>query len=201
MIALLKKNLANIFTVARLILAAWLVFLALYSSQLILMFLIVLGCGILDALDGWAARRFNAETAIGAFLDRLADKIFICPVIVILAWCYWPRLEISLSFKLLTEGLVTVVISLELILLSGGLFGAIKGLDVSSNKWGKAKMVLQAAAVLAWFLLLILDRYFPEKILFFTLYVLINLFLIGAIGLAIKSLEGYWQRWQRRKGV
>jgi len=196
MIALLKKNLANIFTIIRLILAVWLVFLALYSSQLILMFLIVLGCGILDALDGWVARRFNAETDIGAFLDRLADKIFICPVIIILAWCYWPRLEISSSLKLLTESLVAVVVFLEVILMSSGVFGAIKGLDVSSNKWGEAKMVLQSATVLAWFLLLILDRYFPEKILFFILYVLINLFLIGAIGLAVKSLEGYWQRYR-----
>ena len=196
MIALLKKNLANIFTVARLILAAWLVFLALYSSQLILMFFIVLGCAILDALDGWLARKFNAETDIGAFLDRLADKIFICPVIIILAWCYWPRLEISSSLKLLTESLVAVVVFLEVILMSSGVFGAIKGLDVSSNKWGEAKMVLQSATVLAWFLLLILDRYFPEKILFFILYVLINLFLIGAIGLAVKSLEGYWQRYR-----
>jgi cation transport ATPase len=129
-------------------------------------------------------------------LDRLADKIFICPVIVILAWCYWPRLEISSSLKLLTESLVTVVVFLEVILMSGGVFGAIKGLDVSSNKWGKTKMVLQSATVLAWFLLLILDRYFSEKILFFTLYVLINLLLIGAISLAVKSLEGYWQRYQ-----
>ncbi len=196
MIALLKNNLANALTVMRLIFAVWLVFLALYSSQLILIFFIVLGCGILDALDGWAARKFNAETAIGAFLDRLADKIFICPVIVILAWRYWPRLEISSSFKLLTEGLVTVIVLLEVILMSSGVFGAIKGLNVSSNKWGKAKMVLQSVAVLAWFSLLILDRYFPEKILFFTLYVLINLFLIVAIGLAVKSLEGYWQRYR-----
>jgi cardiolipin synthase len=196
MIALLKNNLANIFTVMRLIFAVWLVFLALYSSQLILMFLVVLICGILDAIDGWAARRFNAETDIGAFLDRLADKIFICPVIVILAWCYWPRLEISSSLKLLTESLVAVVVFLEVILMSSGVFGAIKGLDISSNKWGKAKMVLQSATVLAWFLLLILDRYFPEKILFFTLYVLINLLLIGAIGLAVKSLDGYWQRYR-----
>jgi len=196
MIALLKNNLANVFTVIRLILAVWLVFLALYSSQLILMFCIVLGCGVLDALDGWAARRFNAETDVGAFLDRLADKIFICPVIVILAWCYWPKMEIGSSFKLLTEGLVTVIVILEVILMSGGVFGAIKGLDVSANKWGKAKMVLQSTAVLAWFSLLILDRYFPEKILFFAFYVLINLFLIGAIGLAVKSLDGYWQRYR-----
>jgi len=97
---------------------------------------------------------------------------------------------------LLTESLVAVVVFLEVILMSSGVFGAIKGLDVSSNKWGEAKMVLQSATVLAWFLLLILDRYFPEKILFFILYVLINLFLIGAIGLAVKSLEGYWQRYR-----
>jgi len=97
---------------------------------------------------------------------------------------------------LLTESLVAVVVFLEVILMSSGVFGAIKGLDVSSNKWGEAKMVLQSATVLAWFLLLILDRYFPEIILLSIFYVLINLFLIGAIGLAVKSLEGYWQRYR-----
>lgn len=195
MIALLKNNLANIFTVARLILAAWLVFLVLYSSQLILMFFIVLSCGILDVLDGWAARKFNAETDIGAFLDRLADKIFICPVIVILAWRYWPKVSIEQSFKYLTEGLVALVIIIEVILVSSGIWGLIKGLDVSSNKWGKWKMVFQSAAVLSWFLLLIFDQYFPERIILFVLYILINLLLIVAIGLATKSLEGYWQRY------
>ena len=198
MIVLLKNNLANVFTVTRLIFAVWLVFLALYGSQLILMFFIVLTCGLLDILDGWAARKFNAETDIGAFLDPLADKILICPVIVILAWHYWPRLEINSSFKLLTEGLIAVVILLEVILISGGILAALtlKGFEISSNKWGKAKMVLQSAAVLVWFLLLIIDRYCPEKILFSTLYILINTLLIGAIGLAVKSLEGYWQKYQ-----
>lgn len=195
MFVLLKNSLANIFTVTRLIFAVWLIFLALYSSRLFLMLFIVLACGILDVLDGWAARRFHAETDSGAFLDRLADKIFICPMIAILAWRYWPKVNIEQIFKYLTEGLVTLVIIIEIILISSGVLGLIKGLDVSSNNWGKWKMVFQSAAVLSWFLLLIFDQYSFGKIFIFLFYILVNLFLIVAIGLAVKSLEGYWQRY------
>ena len=200
MTALLKKNLANIFTITRLILAVWLVFLAFNGPQLVLMFLIVIACGVLDSLDGWTARRFNAITNFGAFIDRLADKIFICPLLIILAWRYWPNIAIVSPLKLLTEGLVALIILLEIFLMISGVIGAIKGLDISSNKWGRAKMVFQSAAVLGWFLMLILDQYFPRRIFGETLissaYILLNLFLLVAIGLAVKSLEGYWQRWQ-----
>ena len=196
MVALLKKNLANIFTITRLILAVWLVFLALSGPQLVLVFLIVIACGVLDSLDGWTARRFNAITNFGAFIDRLADKIFICPLLIILAWRYWPNIAIVSLLKLLTEGLVALIILLEIFLMISGVIGAIKGLNISSNKWGKRKMVLESAAVFNWFLLLIFDRYWPERILIIGLYLLLNLLLISAVSLGIKSLEGYWQRWQ-----
>lgn len=197
--ALLKNNIANIFTGLRLILSVWLIFLTLYSSQLFLMFVLTLFCGLLDVLDGWAARRWQIQSAVGAFLDRLADKVFICPVIVILAWRYWPAIDIPQSLKYLTDGLVAVVILLEIILISSSVVGALKGLDVSSNKWGKRKMVFQSAAVLAWFLLLIFESHFQIKAVSLAIYWLINSIIIVAIVLAIKSIEGYCERYTHQE--
>src|SRR4030042_2371184 len=83
-------NLANLITASRLIFSVWLVLLAIFTDQLFLMFVIVCLCGITDWADGWSARRYNIVSQFGAFLDRLTDKIFICPTMAVLAWQYWP---------------------------------------------------------------------------------------------------------------
>lgn len=79
-------NLANILTIARLILlpvivalfyvdeswAAW-VCLALYVIA-----------AITDFLDGWVARKFNQITLFGTFMDPIADKVFVAVILMML---------------------------------------------------------------------------------------------------------------------
>jgi CDP-diacylglycerol--glycerol-3-phosphate 3-phosphatidyltransferase len=160
------------------------------------MFILVALCGIADWADGWTARRYNIISQFGAFLDRMADKIFICPTMVILVWKYWPSVEVSSALKFLTEGLIIVIILLEITLMISGVFALFKILDTSSNKWGKAKMVFQSAAVFGWFLCLVIEQYLKIKIIYLVIF-LIDAILIAAIGLAVKSIEEYWQRYQR----
>lgn len=40
--------------------------------------------GITDALDGYVARRFNQQSAFGAFLDPVADKLMVTTTLVII---------------------------------------------------------------------------------------------------------------------
>ena len=40
--------------------------------------------GLTDGLDGYLARRLGQTTALGAFLDPVADKLLVCAVLVIL---------------------------------------------------------------------------------------------------------------------
>ncbi len=42
-------------------------------------------CGLLDILDGAAARRFSQETALGKLLDPLADKLLCAALFITLA--------------------------------------------------------------------------------------------------------------------
>lgn len=44
-----------------------------------------------DGIDGWVARRFNQKTALGAFLDPIADKLLLATGAVILTCIDWGR--------------------------------------------------------------------------------------------------------------
>mgnify|MGYP006280668027 FL=1 len=39
--------------------------------------LVLLAAALSDGLDGWLARRFNAQSALGALLDPIADKLLV----------------------------------------------------------------------------------------------------------------------------
>ena len=41
-----------------------------------------------DFIDGFLARRLNQETALGAFLDPVADKLMVCTALILLIDCY-----------------------------------------------------------------------------------------------------------------
>lgn len=67
------QALPNLLTLLRLLAAPVLVWLVL-SQDLEPAFWVFVGAGVSDALDGFIAKQFDAETMIGAFLDPLADK-------------------------------------------------------------------------------------------------------------------------------
>ena len=63
----------NLLTLARIGLVPWLVVL-LQKQQFTLSLIVFIVAGLTDALDGFIAKRFNAETYLGSLLDPLADK-------------------------------------------------------------------------------------------------------------------------------
>ncbi|MEO5336778.1 MAG: CDP-alcohol phosphatidyltransferase family protein [Magnetospirillum sp. WYHS-4] len=68
----------NLITLGRLIAVPILVWLIL-DGRLDVAFWVFVGAGVSDAVDGFIAKRFHAETVIGGFLDPLADKaLLVC---------------------------------------------------------------------------------------------------------------------------
>ncbi|HMM30507.1 MAG TPA: CDP-alcohol phosphatidyltransferase family protein [Clostridia bacterium] len=67
------KRLPNLLSCLRMLLAVALPFLAVRP---VLFFMVYLVCGITDAADGYLARRFRAETALGSRLDSAGDFVF-----------------------------------------------------------------------------------------------------------------------------
>jgi len=69
-------NLPNSLTVARIILIPVFITAVIYKKHQHALFLFILA-GMTDLLDGFIARMTNQKTALGRFLDPLADKLLL----------------------------------------------------------------------------------------------------------------------------
>ncbi|MBI3453769.1 MAG: CDP-alcohol phosphatidyltransferase family protein [Rhodospirillales bacterium] len=78
-------NIPNLFSFARLVsvpLAVWL----MIDGRMTAAFWLVAAAGVTDALDGFIAKRFDARTELGAYLDPLADKTLLVGAYATLGW-------------------------------------------------------------------------------------------------------------------
>ena len=48
-------------------------------------FVLFIGAGLTDLLDGWIARAFNQKSRLGAFLDPAADKLLMTTAFILMA--------------------------------------------------------------------------------------------------------------------
>jgi CDP-diacylglycerol--glycerol-3-phosphate 3-phosphatidyltransferase len=124
-----------------------------------------------DALDGPLARRINAVTPLGTFLDPLADKILILGALAAL-----------LGQGHVEAGLVLIVFGRELLAVALRSAGIIRGVPIEVSAYGKAKTVAQAVAVGA----LLLSACVPGP----GMAALAAILLAGAVVLTIASGVG-----------
>jgi cardiolipin synthase len=78
-------NLPNLITLARLLAVPVMVWL-IVDGILMAAFWLFVAAGISDAVDGLVAKRFDAETELGRFLDPLADKALLVSVYIALGY-------------------------------------------------------------------------------------------------------------------
>ena len=100
-------NLANLVTVGRLLMVPPLVWL-IVTERLQAAFWLFLAAAASDAIDGFIAKRFNAKTTLGSYLDPLADKVLLDGIYVALAMGHW-----------LPVWLVALVIGRDLLIVCG----------------------------------------------------------------------------------
>ncbi|WP_245615030.1 CDP-alcohol phosphatidyltransferase family protein [Muricoccus aerilatus] len=77
-------TLPNVITLARLCIVPVVVWLVI-QHRLDIAFLLFVGAGVSDAVDGWLARVRNARSFLGSILDPMADKALLVSVYVTLA--------------------------------------------------------------------------------------------------------------------
>ena len=93
---------------------------------------------ITDALDGWIARRRSAESAFGKLMDPLADKLLVTAALVALV-----------SLDRLAAWVAMVIIAREFAVSGLRIAAGQQGVVIPASMLGKAKTIVQVAAVLA----------------------------------------------------
>ncbi|WP_338661351.1 CDP-alcohol phosphatidyltransferase family protein [Pararoseomonas sp. SCSIO 73927] len=109
-------TLPNLITLGRLCAVPAVVWLVI-QHRLDIAFLVFVGAGISDALDGWLARVRNARSFIGSVLDPVADKALLVSVYVTLA-----------IIGVLPDWLAILVVFRDLLIVGGLLLLALMGL-------------------------------------------------------------------------
>ncbi len=77
--------------------------------------------GISDGIDGYLARRFQMKSALGAYLDPIADKLLLMSSYLFLAVPSFPgavKVPVWLAFLVLSRDLLILMVALLLILSS-----------------------------------------------------------------------------------
>ena len=111
-------NLPNFLTLLRVLLIPVLVlvwFIPMqYSGEIAAV--IFIGAALTDWLDGWLARRWEQESAFGAFLDPVADKLMVAAALVLLVDAFNSSL-VTLSAIVIIGRLLTFNLKHQLMLL------------------------------------------------------------------------------------
>lgn len=106
----LYRSLPNLVTGLRLLAVPIVVFLLL-DDKLTAAFWVIVAAGLSDGLDGYLAKRMDAVTKLGTYLDPVADKILLIAVFVCLV-----------ALRLLPVWFVCLVIMRDTLIIGGVIF-------------------------------------------------------------------------------
>jgi CDP-diacylglycerol--glycerol-3-phosphate 3-phosphatidyltransferase len=134
----MKSALPNKLTAFRLICIPLVVLFLSFDNKLTSFFAaLFLGMAfITDIMDGYYARKYESVTALGKFLDPLADKILVAISMIMLI----PLGRIPVL-------IVIVIIARELAVNSLRSMAVIEGIVIQASRLGKYKTIFQASAV------------------------------------------------------
>jgi CDP-diacylglycerol--glycerol-3-phosphate 3-phosphatidyltransferase len=99
-----------------------------------------------DSIDGAMARSRGQISTFGVYMDPIADKLLVA---AILAWVGYKYLVVQIFLGFIALELVFTAVGVPLLLRSGK--------SQPSNFFGKAKMIVQSAALLLFLIAGILD--------------------------------------------
>lgn len=133
------SNVPNILSLFRIVVSPILILLLLSPGKFLSIFsaALFLVASLTDLLDGYIARKYNASSSLGKFLDPLADKLLVSTSLIMLvslgrapAW----MAALIIGREIAVTGLRSMAIS--------------DGIVIESSKFGKYKTVLQVSAII-----------------------------------------------------
>jgi cardiolipin synthase len=133
------RTMPNLLTVGRICLAPFLVS-AVLDRRFTLSFILFVIAGITDALDGALARLLKQRTALGQYLDPVADKLLLSALFLVL------------THMQLIPARVTVLVfgrDLGILIVAALLYAVVDRRDFKPSIFGKFNTVAQVTAVAA----------------------------------------------------
>lgn len=113
-------TLPNFITLLRLAVLPFFLF-AIADGNFGIALLIFVVAGISDGIDGFLARRFDMKSALGAYLDPIADKLLLMSSFLFLAVPSFPaavKVPVWLAVLVISRDLLVLMVALLLILAS-----------------------------------------------------------------------------------
>ena len=188
------RKLANFITYVGLICTIGVPVLAFINpEQLWLMTVFAFFGGLSDFLDGRIAKRLKTTTLFGSVFDKLRDKVFVVPNLIILIWVYrWALKDLPIWLFTSTIILACLISFLELLLFIFAWIVAVKKIPIEANKLGRIKMALLFPVIILWLFSLAVQTSFKIPAFQFSIY-LINA-VLGITGfITVLSLENYYE--------
>lgn len=172
------QSLPNLITVGRIILVPVVIW-AITSGNMLLAFWLFVAAGISDAIDGFLAKRLNAQSEFGAYLDPIADKALLMSI------------YLTLSIEgLLPRWIVIAVVSRDIMIMGAVVLSWIMNKPVKIHPLIVSKLNTTAQIALAALILGSTGFKFdpgPAK----------DLALLLAGGLTMVSAAAYLVEWMR----
>lgn len=128
---------------------------------------------ITDKLDGYIARKYNQVTEFGKLFDPLADKLMITAALIALV-----------DMQLISSWIAVIIIGREFMVTLIRIMASGRGVDLSADRFGKIKMVLQVSAIIVVLL-------YNELFIQFTTFPLDFIFMISAVIVTLLSGANY----------
>jgi CDP-diacylglycerol--glycerol-3-phosphate 3-phosphatidyltransferase len=172
---------ANMITIFRIIMVPFVLVILLTEMQNkeIIAFAIFVTAAITDSIDGYIARKFNQVSALGKFLDPIADKLLVSAALIALV--YLQEVETWAA---------VIIILRELFISAFRFYFLINNASFSASIPAKIKTTVQIVAIS----ILILYRKMPFADYFFILGTVV---LYVAIFLTLYSGAEYVIRYSR----
>lgn len=171
----------NIITIMRFLLVPAVVYAMLHGHGLAA-FLLFLGAGISDGVDGFIARRFNQRSELGAWMDPLADKLLLVTVFVMLG--------IS---GILPDWLIILVVSRDVLIVGAVILASVMSQPMEADPIFVSKANTAAQITLAAVALGSMAFDLP-------LATVMNGLVIAVAVLTIVSAASYFRIWMRHMG-
>ena len=173
-----KKQIANILTSIRL-LSPFILIPLFYFNKLTIAFIMIIIFALTDTFDGYFARKYNAISTFGKYLDAFVDKVFALTILI------------SLIIKTVIYNnnfyLIIITIILELIISCINLYSFFKELKPSSTKWGKIKTIFLFSLLALLFLNKVINLPSNLLLIFNIITIVLQLITIISYFLQIKK--------------